>query len=72
MSNARVWVDEDLQNTNTNVLKSIFESELFKKTVYTYKFTQYNECAFINNIAIPPLNKVWTNKELTDWYLNGN
>lgn len=72
MSNARVWTDEDLQSTNTDILRSIFESELFKKTVYTYKFTQYNECAFINNIAIPPLNKIWTNEELTDWYLDGN
>lgn len=72
MSNARVWIDDDLKDTNVDILKSIFESELFKKTVYTYKFTQYNECAFINNIAVPPLNKVWTNKELLDWYLNGN
>ena len=72
MSNARIWIDDDLKNTSIEVLRSIFESELFKKTVYTYKFTQYNECAFINNIAVPPLNKIWTNEELTNWYLNGN
>jgi hypothetical protein len=72
MSNARVWIDDDLKNTNVDCLRSIFENELFKKTVYTYKFTQYNECAFINNIAVPPLNKIWTSEELLDWYLDGN
>tara|TARA_R110000868_G_scaffold401483_1_gene676982 strand:- start:322 stop:1602 length:1281 start_codon:yes stop_codon:yes gene_type:complete len=72
MSNARVWIHDDLKNTTKEILASIFESELFKKTVYTYKFTQYNECAFLNNIAIPPLDRVWTNKELEQWYLNGN
>ena len=72
MHNARVWIHDNLKNTTKDILASIFESELFKKTVYTYKFTQYNECAFLNNIAIPPLNRVWTNEELEQWYLNEN
>ena len=72
MSNARVWIHDELTNTRKEILASIFESELFKKTVYTYKFTQYNECSFLNNIAIPPLDRVWTNEELEKWYLDEN
>jgi len=70
MSNARVWTHDNLKNTDEKILKSIFESELFKETVYTYKFTQYNECSFLNNVAIPPLDRVWTDEELREWYLN--
>tara|TARA_B110000503_G_scaffold135924_1_gene217360 strand:+ start:1947 stop:3134 length:1188 start_codon:yes stop_codon:yes gene_type:complete len=72
MHNGRVWLDDRLKNTTEEILKSVFESDLFKQTVYTYKFTQYNEMAFVNKIAIPPLDRVWKNSDLEKWYLDSN
>ena len=70
MSNARVWINDNIATASEDILRSIFESELFNESVCTYKFTQYNECSFLNNVAIPPLDRIWSDEALREWYLN--
>lgn len=70
MHNARTWIipEEYRETISYGILSSVFESDLFKETVWANKFGQYNEPCFINKIAIPPLNKIYTNSDLLKWY----
>jgi hypothetical protein len=70
MHNARTWVipEEYKTQVTDEILKSVFESELFKETVWANKFSQYNEPCFLNKVSIPPLDRVYTNAQLKKWY----
>lgn len=68
MQNARTWSHPSLKGVSKDVIDSIFESDFFKTYVYPNKFTQYNEMALINKLAIPPLDRVWDSEQLKKWY----
>ena len=72
MHNARIWKDPLLDNVSKEIIDSIFQSDFFKEYVYQNKFTQYNEMGFMNKLAIPPLDRIWTSDELKEWYLDIN